>query len=294
MTDQLPPEDQELAERVRRSMAHYRFSRPMTDVPRPRSRVVWLASLAGAAAVGAAVSLAVIAGLNLVPRVSNPGNEPTPTPIVQPDPSATPVPVLDVTEAQAAAECLQVEPADVINQWLEPGETKADVVARFATLPLLIVDRREEWVMFVFADDRLVTGCRFIAAHEQPETIVRSVRTVLGNRPARALYIGSQPMTIDENGDMVPNGEPDITAVGVAQPNVARVAIVLEDGRTLDARLGAGMWFAWWNDPVSGVAIRTYDQDGRLIAETPEEFTVMRFPEDGVEFPPPSDASSTP
>jgi hypothetical protein len=295
MTDQRRDDDEALAERIRRSMAHYRLDRELRSLRRQTSPWRW-PMLAGAALAGAAMSLAAVAGLSLLTRAPYQGSEPTPSPSpmgsMRPVSSPSPAAVLDVTEAQAADECLRVDERDVLDRWQATGETKADVVARFAGLPLLILDRREGAVIFVFADDRLVTGCGYVTGQATPESVVRGVRSILGNRSARALFIGSDPMIIDSEGRMLPGGEPEITAIGIASPSVARVAIVLDDGRTLDARLAAGIWLAWWEEPVGGVAIRTYDRAGALIAEVPEEFMLMRVPEEGVEFSLPPDPSA--
>jgi hypothetical protein len=187
-----------------------------------------------------------------------------------------------------------MEPSGVQADWLRSGESRAEVVERFGRLPLLIADRREGASIFVFADDQFVTTCGFTAEQEGPSSTMRGIRQLPENAAADVLYIRSSPMNVDEDGTMVPGGEPEIVAVGTAAPDVARLAVVLQDGTLLDARLSNGVWLAWWTEPLSGVAVRAFDAEGRRIDQIPADLNVMTFPEGGVEFSVPPDPSPSP
>jgi hypothetical protein len=52
---------------------------------------------------------------------------------------------------------------------------------------------------------------------------------------------------------------------GTAAPRFQRVEIVMADGGARRAWLGDGLWFGWWNDPISSVAIRGYAADGTVV-----------------------------
>ncbi|HEY8178481.1 MAG TPA: hypothetical protein VIH19_07805 [Candidatus Limnocylindria bacterium] len=300
MTDNLPPTDRELAERIQRSMDHYRFPRSSVEPVRPR--IAWgsIASLFAAAAAGAVVAIAVIGatgGLARMATSTSPSGTPSSgaaSPTARPTPAPSAPGILPITDADATAACLAMEPSGVQADWLRSGESRAEVVERFGRLPLLIADRREGASIFVFADDQFVTTCGFTAEQEGPSSTMRGIRQLPENAAADVLYIRSSPMTVDEDGTMVPGGEPEIVAVGTAAPDVARLAVVLQDGTLLDARLSNGVWLAWWTEPLSGVAVRAFDAEGRRIDQIPADLNVMTFPEGGVEFSVPPDPSPSP
>jgi hypothetical protein len=306
VTDQRPPDDRELADQIQRAMAHYRFQGRAIE-PAARRGLLPIASLLGAAVVGAVVTLAVIGALGGLPRANVGGETPLPmsTATGRPSstvpsasaaatPQATSAGILPVTDAEATAACLAVAPSDVLADWLMPGESRAEVAVQFGRLPLLIADRREGASMFVFADDRFVSACGFTAGQEQPSSTMRGVRQLSPNAGVDVLFISSSPMIVDEDGQMVPGGEPEIVAVGTAASEIARVAVVLEDGTLLDARLSGGAWLAWWTEPLSGTAVRAFDPDRDRIYQVPAELKVRIFPESGVEVSAPPDPSPTP
>jgi hypothetical protein len=300
VTDNLPPTDRELAERIQRSMDHYRFPRSSVEPVRPRIAFGSIASLLAAAVAGAMVAIAVIGatgGLARMATSTSPSATPSTgaaSPTVRPTAAPSAPGILPITDADATAACLTVEPSGVQADWLRPRESRAEVAERFGRLPLLIADRRAGASIFVFADGRFITSCGFTAGLEGPGSIMRGIRQLRENAAADVLFISSSPMTVDEDGRMVPGGEPEIVAVGTTAPDVARLAVLLEDGTLLDARLTNGIWLAWWTEPLSGVAVRAFDADGRRIDQIPQDFKVMPFPEGGVEFSVLPDPSPSP
>lgn len=280
MTDQLPPDDRELADRIKRAMAHYQFQGGAIDPAPARRGLLAIASLLGAAVGGALVTLAVIGALGGLPHTGVGGT-----------PQGTPPGILPLTDAEATAACLAVAPSDVLAEWLAPGESRAEVAAQFGRLSLLIADRREGASMFVFADDRFVSACGFTAGQKEPGSTMRGVRQLDQNAGVDVLFISSSPMIVDEDGQMVPDGEPEIVAVGTAASNIERVAVVLEDGRLLDARLSGGVWLDWWTEPLSGTAVQGFDPVRDRIYQIPAELKVRTFPESGVDVSVPPDPS---
>jgi hypothetical protein len=282
MTDLQPP-DRELAERIRSSMAHYRHHGPLpTGSQRPGGRALRAGGLLAAAAAGAVLTLAavgILGGMPIIPPTAA-SVAPSVSPSASGDPSPS-HPAGPVSDAAARAACRPVEPADVLDEWRAPGETRADVAARYAQLPLLIADRRQEGSVFVFGDDRLLIGCRYVSGQATPETIMRGMRLAEPGR-VRPLFVASDPLLVDGDGLPVPGSHADVMAIGLAASEVARVAILLEDGSTVDARVAGGYWLAWWQVPLSGTAIRAYALNDRLLEELAHEFDIIELPEGGV------------
>ena len=62
---------------------------------------------------------------------------------------------------------------------------------------------------------------------------------------------------MDAQGRLVPVD--DIQMWGSAASDVDRVEVLLENGGLVEAWVGGGVWLAWWNEPISAVAVRASD-----------------------------------
>jgi heat shock protein HslJ len=272
MTDPTRPTDEELAQRIRRSMSHYHFDRPLQVAPR-RSWGMWdAARLVAAGAAGAALTLVVLGllrGISPAP-VGEASQTPRPSPSIA-GPSAPPsaTPAQGPTEDEAAAGCLRLNPDDVAEDWLEEGEDAATVIDRIAGLPLVLRDDRETGSVLVFADDRFVVMCEWSAGASEPEGIARVVRESTDDW-VKLLFAfseqdGAESPTPDYVGDQV--------SVGIARDDVARVLVILADGARVDALVGEGLWLARWQEPIEAVTLRAYDASGTLLDEVPADPT---------------------
>jgi hypothetical protein len=228
----------------------------------------WLASWQGAAATG--VRALSFEGM-LVAQLPVPGAPGSPVP------SASPVP-----EDVAATLCLPVTADDVLADWVEEGEDAASVAARLSGLPLAIAEHRSDGSAFVFADDRFVVACRFEPGADTPGTHMRGVRDPGADGAAGLLFVSSRPQTVDDEGEPVPGERPETLAIGAAEAEVDRVALVLEDGSELEAKLAGGVWLAWWREPLASTALRAYGVDDDLLDEVAAEIEIYEFPEDGI------------
>ena len=273
MTDPAQPSDEELTQRIRRSMSHYHIDRPLEVAAPRRGRRIWeVARLVAASAGGAALTLVVLAllgGLSPAPAGdASPTLQPSGSVGARPTAPATGPP--GPTAEEAAAECLSLEPDGVVDDWLEAGEDPAEVVARIAGLPLILRDDRTPGSVLVFADDRFVVGCEWGAGASAPEGIFRGVREPAVDPSVKLLFAfserdGAEPPSPAFIGDQV--------SVGVARDDVARVLVVLEDGARVEASVGGGLWLAWWQEPVEAAMLRAYDASGALLDESPADPT---------------------
>jgi len=273
VTDPIRPTDDELFGRIRRSMDHYRFAGALRSAHRPSSwwRVGALLAAALTGAVLAVAVLGMVGDLRLTPpRVGGPTASPaTPGPSTGPSVQPSPTrPPLVISDARAAEACLTLTQTDVADGWGEPGETNEQVIAEFASLPLLIADRREHGSVFLYGDNRFDVVCQFLdtggptpdlGISREPREAVADVIEYSGGR-----YTGG---VVDANGNPVGLELPDILMHGTVDPDVARIELVLDDGTTRDARLAAGYWMIWLQEGVGTQALRAYDADGVLRRE---------------------------
>lgn len=289
MTDPTLPTDDELEERIRRSLSHYRLERPLptlSDGGRSRWRA---APLLLAAAAGALLTIAVLASLDALrfnPSVGNPSPQPSIPPSATATgatvaPGFTPLPLAEVTQR-----CLS-QSGDIPTDWLRPGETDADVRARLASLPLLLEDHRATGSIYMFGDDRLTVTCDFIPhpgadmdflglklVHRPPET---------GVEVGGALAGGG---AVDAGGQTNPDELPEMLLQGFAATDVARIEVLLEDGSVEPALLANGAWVAWWQRNVASVSVRAYAADGTLIVDVPYVFAAPApTGPDGIDLP---------
>lgn len=261
MTDPAKPTDEELAQRIRRSMSHYQFDRPLdAPVPGRRNRLWDALRLVAASAAGAALTLVVLALLRGV----------SPALVGDASPTPTPQPPEGPTAEEAAPGCLAIGLGAFVDEWLEPGEDPASVIARIAGLPLVLREDRETGSVLVFADERFVVGCEWAAGASAPEGVFRGVRGPATDPSVKLLFAfserdGAEPPSPDYVGDQV--------SVGVARDDVARVVVLLEDGASVEARVANGLWLAWWQDPVDAERLRAYDASGALLDDSPADPT---------------------
>lgn len=271
MTDERRPDDELLSDRIRRSMAHYTFNPPLPE-RRPASGWRWPA-LVAAAAGGALAATLVISLLGGLPR--SPVGNVTPTPIASmqpPSPSASVAPAF--TEEEAAAACRGH--SDIADDWLRPGERRADVAERLRLLPLLHSEEIDGDAVFVYADDRFNIICELSRGLDGE--LLPGIFTGLREAHGGGLeYSGGS--TSPGRPDGTPP-RPDMLMYGTAAPRFERVEIVMADGGARPAWIGEGIWFAWWKDPIDSVAIRGYAADGtvstideglRFVPVAPEE-----------------------
>jgi hypothetical protein len=271
------PDDAELHDQIRRATEHFTLDRPAPspELARPGRAGVHLASLLGAAAAGALVTLlavGLVARPGLIPGAGTPSPTSTTTPLVMPtspvQPGASEVPL-----AAAQRICL-ADPGSIPAEWLTGGQTAADVVAEIAGLPHVITVQRSHTALFVFADSRFLVVCS-IGRHTDGRddiSIVRSLRESNGDPIA---YAGGtvDPASIDDEIPLL-----DMMMFGQADGNVARVEILLEDGSTVPAMVADGVWIAWWNEALSSVGIRATLLDGTQFTRR----TSLHAPKPGV------------
>jgi hypothetical protein len=250
--DRRPAEDELLAGRIRDSMAHYTFDRPLPAARRRASPWRWPV-LAAAALGGAAAAILAISLLGGMPRAPLAGASPTPAPSGVASPPGSPI-----GEAEAGTRCR--EPHEIQDSWIAPGETAESVADRLRQLPLIHVDRRATATFFLYADNRFTIQCEV-----RPGPTGELLADVsMGPREPHGgglEYSGGA----SSPGSPEPGGQvPDLYMFGTAAPRFVRVEIVLADGGALPAWIGDGVWFAWWNEPISSVAIRGYAGDGTV------------------------------
>lgn len=258
MTTPERPTDDELRTRIRRATSHYHFQRPAPEAPaEPERTTRWprIGALVAAAAAGAVLAIAVV---GLVGRVAptTPGasgslaQSPSPLPSVVP--TSPPVPV-----ALADSRCRLLE-GEVPSEWLVNGVTAENIGHEFATLPRVHEDQRDHAALFVYADERFLVTC-ILGRGTDDKSILRSVREAPGS--IGVAYAGgvTSPGGMDAQGRLVVD---DILMWGSAASDVDRVEVLLENGGLVEAWVGGGAWVAWWNEPISAVAVRAHHDDG--------------------------------
>lgn len=269
MTGPMRPTDEELSQRIRRSMDHYTFDRPLPG-PHDGGRAAawrWSGMLAAAAA-GALVALVAVALVGW-PRAGMLGSgTPSSSPIAMtaaasPSESlstASPRPeASEVGRTSADRTCL-ADPGEIPAEWLRPGESKEAVRDRLGALSLVHADQRPHAARFLYADDRFVINCQIDrrADGSSGSGIVRGIREDHGGGleySSGSAYAGGEIV----DGMRRPA---DMCMTGTAAPHFVRVEVGLSNGDTVEAWLGDGLWLAWWNEPVDAVEIRGYDADG--------------------------------
>ena len=261
MSDQLPHEDTELADQIRRSMAHYTFDGPL-PAGRAEGQAWRWPVLAGAVLAGGVAATLVISLLGGLPRgpVGNRTPEPSPSAGVgSPGPSAQASPTnMPITELEAAAACLGKH--DLQDSWVRPDERPEDVAQRLSQLPLIHTETKSGDAFFVYADDRFNVLCELTRAPDG--TLDSSIFTGLREPHGGGLEYsggGTSPGSVEPTGPL-----PDMFMYGTAAPRFVRVEIILADGGAVPAWIGDGMWLGWWKDPISSVAIRGYDRSGNV------------------------------
>jgi hypothetical protein len=259
-------DDQELQERIRRATDHFTYERPIPTAVRVRrtGQAGRLGSLLAAAAFGAAATLVALAIIR--PQGPPTGSQsPSPNPsqsapattpgLESPAPRGTEVP-LDA--AQRA--CLSPRPDSIPDEWLRSGESFADINARLASLPLAQEEQRSHAALFVFADERFLILCE-IGRRTDGQDDVSIIGAVRETNGAPIGYSGGANLSasIDGAGQTY---VADLLMYGPAGANVARVEVLLEDGSSVDASLGGGVWVGWWNRSISSVGVRATLDDG--------------------------------
>jgi hypothetical protein len=256
MTTPDGPSDDELRTRIRRATSHYRLERPMPVEPVPARGTVWprVGALAVAAAAGAVLA---IAGVSLVSRTT-PGPGSSPSPATSAVPTASTVPTAPpVSAALADARCRKLD-GELPAAWLGNGATPESIGHEFATLPRLHDDQRDHAALFVYADTRFLVTC-VLGRGTDEVSIIRSVREAPGSTGLAYAGGASGPGGMDPRGRLVVD---DVLMWGSAAAGVDRVEVVLEDGGLVEAWVGNGAWVAWWNEPISAVAVRAHHDDG--------------------------------
>jgi len=286
VSEPINPSDEELGNRIRRSMAHYEFAGTVrADNPRPAAQAWRVGALFAAAAAGAVATLVIVAlltGLNTGPSVGN--GSPTPSAV----PTSTPI-----AEADARSACLDLG-ASVPEIWFRPGEDAGAIRALFQALPLLIVDRRPLASTFLYGDSRFLSVCTFRDTG-QPERDFSVIRAPRGEHPDAVYFLGgsSSAGAVDALGNPDPRNLPDLLMVGLVADDVARVEVVLTDGSTVEARVAGGYWMAWWQYNVGSVSVRAFGADGASRGEIDAELKAYRpVGPDGIEIPQESPALS--
>lgn len=259
-------DDRELLERIRRATDHFTFERPApTALGLGRgARAGRFGSLVAAAAFGAAVTLVALAFLR--PQGPPTGSQsPSPNPSHS-APTSTPGPEspaprgTEVPLGAAQGACLSPRPDSIPPEWLASGESFADITARLAGLPLAQEEQRSHAALFVFADDRFLVLCEIGRRTDGQDdvTIISALREQNG-APIGYSGGGNLPATIDDAGNTY---LADLVMYGPAAGNVARVEVLLEDGSSVHASLGGGVWVGWWNRSISAVGVRATLDDG--------------------------------
>jgi hypothetical protein len=255
------PDDAELHDQIRKATEHFTLDRPapMPELGRPRRAGVQVASLLGAAAAGALVTLlavGLVARPGLIPGAATPSPTATTTPAVMPTSPAEPG-ASEVPQDAAQRICL-ADPGSIPAEWLADGETAAAVVAQIAGLPQVITEQRRHAALFVFADSRFMVVCR-IGRHTDGRDDMNIVRGLRESNGDPIAYAGAtkDPASLD---DEIPL--PDLMMFGQADANVARIEILMGDGSTVRAMMAGGVWVAWWNEYLSAEGIRATLSDG--------------------------------
>ena len=265
MTDQRRDDDEALAARIRRSMAHYRFDRELPS-PRPQTFPWRWPMLAGAALTGAAVALVAVAVVGW-PRTSPSGaGTPTPNPssshTAQPTGSESPAPS-EVARASADALCL-ADPGELPSDWLKPGDTPAGIRDDLMALPLVYADQRDHAAFFLYADERFVIEC-LIDRRDDGRSGSSIARGVREDHAGGLEYAAGSAYA----GGEIVDGRPrpaDMYMAGTAAERFVRVEVVLADGSLVEAWVGDGLWLAWWNEPIDSTEVRVYDREGNVTS----------------------------
>lgn len=274
MTDPARPTDEELAQRIRRSMSHYQFERPLQIPAQRETRRRWdVARLVIASAAGAAMAIVVLGLLRGFAPAPVGEGPPTPQPSRSIDASPVPstaAPADPPTAEEAAVECLALDAGEVADDWVQEGEDAMAVLERFAGLPLVMRDDRATGSVLVFADERFVVMCEWSSSASTPEGIARAVREPTSDPSVKVLFAfserdGAEPAPPDFMGDQV--------SVGVVRDDVAEVLVILADGSRVEAMVAGGLWMAWWHEPIDAESLRGYDASGRLLDESPADPT---------------------
>jgi hypothetical protein len=169
------------------------------------------------------------------------------------------------SDEEAAAGCLALEPSEVLEEWVEPGEDATSVAARIGALPIALRDTGPTGSVFVFADARFVVMCDWSASTSAPEGIARGIREESADSSVMLLFAFSQA----DAEPPTPGVDADQIAVGTMRDDVADVTVVLETGARVRAVSGDGLWMAVWHEPADAVTLRASDASGALIDEVP-------------------------
>lgn len=234
MTRRPQNSDQDLHDRIRRSMSHYRMDRSLGSARRSRGPS-WLRFALPVTAVlaGLAVSLTAIEILQMVGGPALPGGREA----------------LEVCQPHQRL-------AHIPDAWLEPGENRAAIRKRLENLPLVAKEEVRDLAIYLFSDGRLGSACL---------TLGGGLLT-LGPFPhdVRTMHVNVAGESVRYEGG-TSSLEGPVTAAGVAGQGVKRVEVIRADGARIDATLAGGVWLAWWPERVSGAAVEAFDVAGRLL-----------------------------
>jgi hypothetical protein len=235
--------DSELGERIRRSVQHYRAERSLPVARRMPHRSLLRAVLPVSAVLAGGVAAIVAIG------------------ILQPIGGSH-----RTIDREALDVCRPERQRPTIPEdWLEPGETRNEIVEALRDLPLAAKAEERGLVVYLFSDGRFGATC--VTTGNDPGSLGPSadeVRTMLLDVGNEAVRIAG--WTTDPQGPVI--------ASGVAGEGVDRVELVRSDGERIPAILAGGVWLVWWPERVNGMSVEAFDSQGRLVAREEETMTV--------------------
>lgn len=248
--------DDQLADGIRRAFGRYRaVPRPLDELapaaaaarPSPlltRRRAFGGLSLVG---IGVAIVLAVVLTLGQASAGQGPsvwaGWQPVPT---KPD---------QAMREQARSMCFSkttgVDPNTVI-----PGSSLT-----YGELPLLVQDQRGSVALFFFGRDTAAVGCAMWRdEHGVFESSVAAMSWPYQRLMDQVDTVGWMGFGVGGPGDSI-----QISDL-VGRTSAARVVILRDDGRTVEATVQDGFFAAWWPGNAQAVRVTAYDGAGTEVA----------------------------
>lgn len=199
------------------------------------------------AAIGAAGVLAVVLTLGQAPAGQGPsvwaGWQPVPT---KPD-----VAMREQARAQCFSKATGVDPNAVI-----PGSSLT-----YGELPLLVQDQRGGAALFFFGRDTAIVGCAMWRDdHGMFESSVAALTWPYSRLVEQIDTVGWMAFGVGGRGDPIKIN----TLVG--RTTAARVVILRDDGRTVEATVQDGFYAAWWPGDAQAVRVTAYDGEGTEVA----------------------------
>lgn len=244
--------DDQLADGIRRAFGRYRaVPRPLDELapaagaarPSPlltRRRAFGGLSLVG---MGAAVVLAVVLTLGQAPAGQGPsvwaGWQPVPT---KPD---------QAMREQARSMCFSKATVNTVI----PGSSLT-----YGELPLLVQDQRGSVALFFFGRDTAAAGCAMWRdEHGGFESTVAAMSWPYTRLMDKVDTVGWMIFGVGRPGDSA-----QITDL-VGRTSAARVVILRDDGRTVEATVQDGFFAAWWPGKAQAIRVTAYDGEGAEV-----------------------------